>query len=72
MTAMNLKTIMSKLPESIFIRTSKSYAMNMNRVKSVDLDFINLDNDVQVPLGNSYKEEFKKRVISDRLVDRKK
>ena len=70
-TAMNLKTIMSKLPESIFIRTSKSYALNINRVKSVDLDFINLDNEVQVPLGNSYKEEFKKRVISDRLVDRK-
>lgn len=71
-TAMNLKTIMSKLPESIFIRTSKSYATNINRIKSVDLDFIILDNEIQVPLGNSYKEEFKKRVISERLVDRKK
>lgn len=71
-TAMNLKTIMSKLPESIFIRTSKSFGMNINRIKSVELDFVNLDNDSQVPLGNSYKEEFKKRVIEGRLVDRKK
>ncbi len=71
-TAMNLKTILSKLPESIFIRTSKSYAINMNRVESVDIDFIYLGDKVEVPLGNSYKEAFKKRVINDRLVDRKK
>ena len=71
-TAMNLKTILSKLPESIFIRTSKSYAINMSRVQSVDIDFVYLGDKVEIPLGNSYKEEFKKKVISDRLVDRKK
>jgi len=71
-TAMNLKTILSKLPDTIFIRTSKSYAINMNRVESVDIDFIYLGDNIEIPLGNSYKEEFKKRVISDRLVDRKK
>ena len=71
-TAMNLKTILSKLPDSIFIRTSKSYAINMNRVESVDIDFIYLGNKIEVPLGNSYKEEFKKKVINDRLVDRNK
>jgi len=71
-TAMNLKTILSKLPDSIFIRTSKSYAININRVESVDVDFIYLGDKIEVPLGNAYKEEFKKRVIADRLVDRKK
>lgn len=71
-TAMNLKTILSKLPESIFIRTSKSYAINMNRVESVDVDFIYLGDKIEIPLGNSYKESFKQRVIGDRLVDRKK
>jgi len=58
--------------EHIFIRTSKSYAININRVESVDIDFIYLGDKIEIPLGNSYKDEFKKRVIADRLVDRKK
>jgi len=69
-TAMNLKTIMSKLPASIFIRTSKSYGINLNKVQSVDIDFIDLGNQIEIPIGKSYKEEFKARVIKDKLVDR--
>ncbi len=71
-TAMNLKTTLSQLPDSIFIRTSKSYAINMNMIKSVDIDFINLEDGSEIPLGNSYKEHFKKVVIEGRLVDRNK
>lgn len=70
-TAMNLKTTLSQLPDEVFIRTSKSYAINRNFVKSIDLDFINLDG-VEIPLGNAYKEEFKKSIIQDKLIDRKK
>lgn len=69
-TAMNLKTIMSKLPERFFIRTSKSFGINLTKVQSVDVDFINLGNDMEVPIGKSYKEDFKARVIMDKLVDR--
>ena len=71
-TAMNLKTIMSKLPESIFIRTSKSYGINLTKVQSVDVDFIDLGNKMEIPIGKSYKEDFKARVINEKLVDRNK
>lgn len=71
-TAMNLKTTMSQLPGEIFIRTSKSYAINQKCIKSIDHDFITLEDGSEVPLGNAYKEEFRKQVVNDKLVDRHK
>lgn len=71
-TAMNMKTILAQLPEAIFVRTGKSYAINKHHIKSVDIDFIEMTNGVEVPLGNTYKEAFKLSIINDKLVDRKK
>ncbi|NLA23925.1 MAG: response regulator transcription factor [Bacteroidales bacterium] len=57
MTAMNVKTIHSKLPEDIFFRTSKSYVINVNHIKEIDgNDVIIADN--KIPIGRSYRDEF--------------
>ncbi len=68
-TALNVKTILRKLPENQFARVSKSYIININKIISVDIDSISIDNE-EIPLGNSYKEAFLKRHINNKLLKR--
>jgi len=68
-TAMNVKTIYSKLPHTIFARVSKSYIINVNSIESIDIDTIMIGRD-EIPLGNSYKEDFLKTHIRGKLFKR--
>lgn len=69
MTAMNVGTIGRQLPGSLFARVSKSYIINTNYIKSIDLDLINLEG-YEIPLGNTYKEAFVKKYVKDKLLKR--
>lgn len=69
LTAMNVGTIGRQLPESLFARVSKSYIVNVNYVKSIDIDTIDLDG-MEIPLGNTYKEKFLKNFVSGKLLKR--
>ena len=71
LTAMNIKRILSQLPSDKFIRTSKSYIINTDKIKSISHDTIFLE-EIEIPLGNSYKEEFLSQVVNKKLIDRKK
>lgn len=68
-TALNVKTILKKLPANKFARVSKSYIINIAKIESVDIDTIFLSGE-EIPLGNSYKEEFLKRHINSKLLKR--
>ncbi|MEO1515068.1 MAG: LytTR family DNA-binding domain-containing protein [Bacteroidota bacterium] len=70
MTAMNIKTINSQLPDSIFVRISKSYIININFINAVDQDFILLDGE-EIPLGKTYKEHFINNYIKSNLIKRR-
>ncbi len=70
MTAMNIKTINSQLPDSIFVRISKSYIVNINYIDSVDQDFIHLGKE-EIPLGKTYREHFINNYIKTNLIQRK-
>ncbi len=69
MTAMNVGTAYKKLPKDHFARVSKSYIINVNKITQIDTDFIFLG-DVDIPLGNSYKEEFIGTYVKDKLIGR--
>lgn len=56
-TAMNLKTIHSKIPLDIFIRTSKSYVVNLNFINAFDHRTVYIE-DAEIPLGDIYKKDF--------------
>jgi DNA-binding LytR/AlgR family response regulator len=56
-TAMNLKTIHQKIPNSTFLRVSKSYVINLNFIDSFDHHNIYLGEN-EVPLGEVYKKDF--------------
>lgn len=70
MTAMNIKTINSQLPDSIFVRVSKSYIININFIDSIDIDFIHLGNE-EIPLGRTYRERFINDYVKTNLIARK-
>lgn len=69
MTSMNVKTIMSQLPQDRFARTSKSYIIQVKNILSVGTDTIYMDN-LELPLGPSYKEDFVQKFIKTNLVSR--
>ena len=65
-TAMNIKTIASKLPKDIFFRVSKSYLINVNHIDSFDNNIIYISSH-EVPIGNAYKHFFFEEFASKRL-----
>jgi len=69
MTAMNVGTIHKKLPSDQFARVSKSYIINIHKISQIDTDFIYLD-DVDIPLGSSYKEGFIDNYVKTKLIGR--
>lgn len=64
-TAMNLKNMYSKLPESLFLRVGKSYLINSSRITSFDLHTIYLG-DIEIPLGEAYRDAFFNRFLQYR------
>lgn len=68
-TAMNIKTIHSKLPNKIFVRVNKSHLININKLTSVEYDSIFLGHQ-EFTLGNTYKEDFLKIHIGDKIIKR--
>lgn len=56
-TAINLKTIHSRIPGHIFLRTSKSYVVNLNFINSFDHRTVYIE-DSEIPLGDVYKKDF--------------
>ncbi len=70
MTAMNIRTIFSQLPPSIFARVSKSYLININYIDNIQTDLIKLG-EFEIPLGKTYKEDFINNYIKKNLIQRK-
>lgn len=56
-TAMNIKTIQSQLPQVTFIRVSKSFLINKARIGHFDNNTVYIEQH-EIPLGNSYRAAF--------------
>lgn len=69
MTAMNVKTIHSKLPSAVFFRTSKSYIINVNHINEIDGEDVIIE-DNKIPIGRSYRDKFLTKFVNKRLIRR--
>ncbi len=56
-----MSELMEKLPADLFMRVHKSYILNLKHIKQFQGNMIKVD-DLEIPLGQSYKEEFLKRI----------
>lgn len=70
MTAMNIKTTNDQLPDNQFVRVNKSYIVNKDYIDSIGTDFINIAGE-EIPLGRTYRENFIKRFVKGKLMERK-
>lgn len=69
MTAMNVKTIFNQLPADIFARINKSYVINIDHIKSIDNDFVNIQS-LELPIGRTFKDDFINNYVNKRLLKR--
>ncbi|MCQ2960404.1 MAG: LytTR family DNA-binding domain-containing protein [Bacteroidales bacterium] len=60
-TLMNIKGILEKLPENLFIRVHKSYIVALNKIDSVKGTSLVVA-DKTIPIGLTFKDDFKKRM----------
>ncbi len=61
LTLSSFKDILEKLPTKHFIRVHRSYAVNINFIKALQKTKLVIE-DVQIPIGETYKEEVLKRL----------
>lgn len=68
-TNLNIRTIQAQLPGNAFVRISKSYLVNMRHIKTVSTYSVFID-EVELPIGDSYRKAFFEEHIRARLVER--
>lgn len=58
-----MKDIEKKLPSGTFLRVHRSYIVRLDKIKSIEHAFINMeDTDKQIPIGGNYKDELFNRI----------
>lgn len=67
MTLMSIKRMAELLPHDKFVRIHRSYVVNMSHVKEIARLRIYMDPDINLPIGDSYKDEVQ-RFVNDRLM----
>ena len=68
-TLMNIKTIHDLLPKSFFVRVSKSYIINVNKIDSVDNNTVYIEKN-EIPIGNIYRDFFFNEFVTKKLLNK--
>lgn len=68
-TAMNIKTIHEQLPQSFFVRISKSYIINVQQITSFDNNQVFIRKH-EIPIGNAYRNYFFDGFVTKKLLSR--
>lgn len=58
MTLLRLKNVESMLPSDMFMRIHRSYIINLRRIKSYSKGRVYVGEDVELPIGENYREAF--------------
>ena len=61
LTLITMKKIEEKLPSSNFIRVHRSFIVAFDKIESIQRNRI-IINEKRIPIGNSYKADFNKRI----------
>jgi len=61
LTLSSFKKIEEKLPVNLFVRVHRSYIVSLKYIHSVQRNRILID-EVRIPIGNNYKDDFIKRI----------
>ncbi len=56
-----MKNLEEKLPKN-FMRIHRSYIVNLDKIVEVNKNRVIIDNDTNLPIGDSYKEQFNRYI----------
>jgi DNA-binding LytR/AlgR family response regulator len=66
---LTIKGITEQLPADIFLKVHKSYIVNLNKIKSIEGNEINLGN-VRVIISQNLQETVMKEILKDKMIKR--
>ena len=58
-----LKNLEERLPAGQFLRVHRSYIVNLSRIRATTAGQITLDDGTRIPVGDSYRDKFRKMTI---------
>lgn len=58
---MNMAELLSVLPRSNFVRIHRSYVIALDRIETIEKDFVTISR-TRIPIGDSYRAEFSTRI----------
>lgn len=67
-TLLSMKKLEEHLPANKFMRIHRSYMVNLQHIKEVNKTRIKLDNDVTLPIGDNYRDDFE-RYLNNKVVN---
>lgn len=68
-TALNIKTIHDQLPKKWFVRVSKSYVVNAQKIDSVDNNTVYIGKS-EIPIGNIYRDFFFNEFVTKKILSK--
>jgi len=57
-TYLSMKEVEKAIPDDQFVRTHKSYIINLNKIKSIDGNSVIMVPNIELPIGISFKDAF--------------
>lgn len=66
---LTIKGIMQQLPASKFLKVHKSYIVNLDKIKSIDGDLINIGA-MEIPISQSLYDNVMKAILKDKMIKR--
>lgn len=64
-----IKSVLEQLPTYMFLRVHRSFIININRVSQITHEEIIIGS-VHIPIGESYREIIREKIIKDKLLKR--
>jgi len=61
---LSMKKIEERLPKSMFMRIHRSYIINLRKIKEVNKSRVIMGEDIYLPIGDMYKEQFNNYINS--------
>jgi len=55
MAYLTMEEVLARLPKPLFVRVHRRFTVNTDKIKTVELNQLTLDNKVSVPMGRVYK-----------------
>jgi DNA-binding LytR/AlgR family response regulator len=65
-TKTTLKAIQERLPEEMFMRTNKSYIVNLEKIDSFDVNDIYIGTH-ELAIGSRYRDSFMERFVKGQI-----